>query len=145
MKAIFLDIDGVLNTQADWSKMYTLNPLCMSEFMAYAKRCMPVAVVLTSSWRKGYDGFESEKNSEPIQRLIDAFREKDIRVWGKTPDLGGRRATEIERYLDLYPEITEYIILDDNPEEFDKEIPGCFFVNPKRGFVYNRKMKFVKR
>ena len=49
LEAIFLDIDGVLNTQADWRKRYTLNPLCMNGFMAYAKRCMPIAVALTSS------------------------------------------------------------------------------------------------
>jgi histidinol phosphatase-like enzyme len=31
---IFLDVDGVLNTEADWArKVYSLNPKCVEQFL----------------------------------------------------------------------------------------------------------------
>jgi hypothetical protein len=39
LKYIFLDVDGVLNTEAEWKRMYALNPNCIRAFANAVKRC----------------------------------------------------------------------------------------------------------
>ncbi|MCI7106389.1 MAG: HAD domain-containing protein [Agathobacter sp.] len=141
-RVIFLDVDGVLNTKADWKRMYTLDSKCVSEFCHFAKR-MQVDVVLTSSWRTGYSGGDGT-DSEPICRLTEMLAKEGVRIIGKTPDLGKRRAAEVERYLYYHPEVTEYIIIDDDPAEFEKSIPGCYFVDAGMGFKDSKKIKLSK-
>jgi hypothetical protein len=51
---IFLDVDGVLNTEADWArKVYSLNPKCVDQFCRLLKSLPDPKVVLSSTWRNG--------------------------------------------------------------------------------------------
>ena len=69
VRVIFLDIDGVLNRRADWNRLYSLNDACIRSFLAFAKK-RHASVVLTSSWRNGFDVKVPENSSEPVRRLL---------------------------------------------------------------------------
>lgn len=51
---IFLDVDGVLNTTADWKqKVYSLNPKCIEIFRSLINKMDNPKIVLSSTWRNG--------------------------------------------------------------------------------------------
>ncbi len=51
---IFLDIDGILNTEADWArKVYSLNPACVKAFCGLLDNIPDPMIVLSSTWRNG--------------------------------------------------------------------------------------------
>lgn len=107
MKVLFLDIDGVLNTEntresiPHLQKDYTgLDGRLVDRYLKWLldKDC---EVVLSSDWRK-YEPFQ--------QHLI----ENGI-VWlDKTPVFNAHRGMEIAWWLNQHPEVTECAIIDDN-------------------------------
>ena len=51
---IFLDVDGVLNTETDWArKVYSLNKSCVDAFCRLVKSIPNPRIVLSSTWRNG--------------------------------------------------------------------------------------------
>lgn len=127
---VFLDIDGVLNTEADWKRLYTLNPKCVK---AFVKRYKGSKVVLTSSWKSGYSPLFSNC-SAPIQDLISALKDGGISVVGRIED--GPRGTMIAKYVkehNLKPD--NYVILDDDRSEFDRCPENLILINSKTGLV----------
>jgi len=124
MRILFLDIDGVLNSRGSlaywfyeqmagrvanahdrWCPILTNNYRhLLSELPADVK------VVLSSTRRSGRDLTE-------IQQL---FLDRDVcadRVIGKTPDSSSAiRGLEIQAWLDLHPEVTDFVILDDDSD-----------------------------
>ena len=65
---IFLDIDGVLNCKADWNKPYTINNKCLDNFVKLckdlSKKYGVVKIVLTSSWKEGFDIIDNIYNND---------------------------------------------------------------------------------
>ena len=133
---IFLDVDGVLNTEADWArKVYSLNPRCVAVFCKLLKSLHDPKVVLSSTWRNGIarDG----STAVHIDDLIKALAPAGIRTLDKTgiaPD--GSRTKEIDHYLRRHPK-DDYIILDDDPNLFDrkKDTPHLYCLNAKTGLT----------
>lgn len=119
MNAIFLDIDGVLNTQ---ESLYNHNfnqeveididkLLLLKELIDKTNSL----VVLSSSWRIGLtieDGIIKSKSDfhDDFLSLLDMY---GITLYDRTPSIEGNRAKEIHAYLKMHPEIDNYIILDD--------------------------------
>ena len=62
MSYIFLDIDGVLNKESDWRKMFTVNADCINEFCDFYNS-VGGRVILISTWKNGYYG----KNNPSMQ------------------------------------------------------------------------------
>ena len=116
---IFLDVDGVLNTEADWArKTYSLNSRCVAAFCELLNSLHDPKVVLSSTWRNGIarDG----TTAVHIDDLMNALAPAGIKSLDKTgvaPD--GSRTKEIEHYLRRHAE-DGYIILDDDPSLFDQ-------------------------
>ena len=116
---VFLDVDGVLNTEADWArKVYSLDSKCVDSFCKLLNSLHEPKVVLSSTWRNGIarDG----TTSVHIDDLIKALKPSGIKSLDKTgvaPD--GSRTKEIEHYLRRHSE-DSYIILDDDPELFEQ-------------------------
>lgn len=48
---IFLDIDGVLNKESDWSKPFSLNSDCIRRF---CEKNREARIILISSWKNGF-------------------------------------------------------------------------------------------
>lgn len=129
MKVIFLDIDGVLNVIP---KEYDdFGGIFHSNFIDNLRKIIDetnAKIVISSTWRFG--GF---------QRMKDMWKFRDYpgEVIGITPDLWRRsidedshekidRGHEIESWLNLHPEVDNYVILDDDND---------FLPNQRRNFV----------
>jgi len=50
---IFLDLDGVINCEADWAYPYTVRMMCVKSMAALVKE-LKADIVLTSSRRAGW-------------------------------------------------------------------------------------------
>jgi len=112
MKAIFLDIDGVLNSDA------TPNPrkfpyIVDQRLLARFKQLVDATgamVVLSSTWRV-----------DPVGLLAAKLFEVPFHdVCPDTP--GAPRCEEILAWLRAHPEVTRYVVLDDDDDCLD-ELP----------------------
>lgn len=133
---VFLDVDGVLNTEADWArKVYSLDSKCVYSFCKLLNSLNEPKVVLSSTWRNGIarDG----TTAVHIDDLIKALKPSGIKSLDKTgiaPD--GSRTKEIEHYLRRHTE-NSYIILDDDPELFEQRenTPHLYLTSSKTGLT----------
>lgn len=133
MKVIFLDIDGVLNSEQFWEEQtqsfrYTaaLNEGKTDDEISVVANFDPQAVallnqlvkqtdaeiVVSSTWRSDYN----------IQfKLRYAGIKKPM--YGITPFSKDRhRGTEIKKWLDDHPEVTNYVILDDDNDMLEEQM-----------------------
>ena len=139
MKYIFLDIDGVLNTQDSWIKLYQINKELVKNLALIVEKTN-AKIILTSSWRKGWD----ENNPTPqIKKLKEIFSEYNIKISGVTPDLKNRkRDDEIERYLYFNP-CDNFVIIDDDKNEFN-DLTKVYLVNAKVGLTLKDAKQIIK-
>jgi hypothetical protein len=125
MKVIFLDIDGVLNVMHSERDEY--GAIFHSNFVENLGRIIDetgAKIVISSSWR--HSG---------LQRMLDMWKFRNLpgEVIGITPDLWRQvegedfhermqRGHEIQVVLDLKPEITNYVILDDDEDMLPNQL-----------------------
>lgn len=115
MKALFLDVDGVLNSATFFAEnppmpVTSVDPRAIRRIRRVAE-ATGALVVLSSSWRK-----------QP--NLVDTLRTAGVPIHDITPTLTGlARCDEILAWLDEHPEVTSYAIIDDDP---DAEVGGHF-------------------
>lgn len=132
MRVLFLDIDGVLNstrtcvahggypmelthTEAfDWVAIKLLQRLCDSS---------GIQVVLSSAWRLTHDHKDVAK----------AF---DLPIIDRTPSLLGCRGDEIQHWLDNHVEVTNYAILDDDPDMLESQEPHFIHTRGSEGMTW---------
>jgi hypothetical protein len=151
MKIIFLDFDGVLNSAASF--LYedrkrsgkgrkhrqsfcpvneTLCHVCTSNFKHILDQVQNAQIVISSSWRTHYD-------LDWLRAKLEEYGIDGKRVIDKTPvvlpekmSMHVERGVEIKAWLDAHPEVTNFVILDDNyigPPFQDNHIdPGPNFV-----------------
>jgi hypothetical protein len=149
MKVIFLDIDGVLNSQA-WGQYG--HGLCdFDECSRDTLKWDPAAVanlrqivaetgaqiVVSSSWR-GY----KDKAVESWQRMFACYDWKDAPVIGETPDLNRMvngiyvsktRGDEVAEWLKHHPEVTHYVVIDDDADFHSGQT--CVFTDHRWGLT----------
>lgn len=109
MKVIFLDFDGVINDYLSFDQINDYNVEVLKRIINETN----AKVIVTSSnkyiWQIN-NNIEGFLNSNYIQRL----KEKGIDVVDCTPFVNHKREQEILSYLKNHPEITQYLILDDD-------------------------------
>ena len=140
---IFLDIDGVLNRSAQWTRMYSLDTKCIQYFcdLVHAIRGK---IILTSSWRTGFVATGSKDNLPQIKELEKTLAEYGVVISGKTPELNRRsRDKEIERYLYFNP-TSDYLIIDDDRGEYKTITEHNYFTDCSAGFT-ERDFKILKK
>lgn len=116
MKVLFLDIDGVLNSERSslacdgYPHSFVPDDLDKFDWIAVSlvrKLCnvASCSIVLSSSWRLQFT-------------VEEAVRALDLPIIGATPDHGDydSRATEIHAWLAAHPEVERYAIVDDIPQ-----------------------------
>lgn len=118
MKVVFLDVDGVLNCRNRWEHLdsvqgdihsgHKIDPLAVARLNQIAKGC---SVVVSSTWRFIYTPEELRGHLlrfglDPSIPLID----RTAREGGSTP----QRGREIQTWLANHPEVTAYVVLDDD-------------------------------
>ena len=107
----FLDIDGVLNTDDEFGT--TLNQEACNNLISLLKRIPTLRIVISSAWRsRGLNFVRSNLSRMGISRA---------KVIGATPmSFTNRiRGLEIQEYLDTHPEITNFVIFDDDQDMGD--------------------------
>jgi hypothetical protein len=127
MKIIFLDIDGVLNVmhrdRDEYGAIFHQNFVNNLETVINETGAK---IIISSSWRHG-----------GLQRMKDmwSFRNLPSEVIGITPDLWEEiegedfhekllRGHEIQMVLDANPEITSYVIFDDDDDILPSQLPN---------------------
>ena len=108
MKVIFLDIDGVLNTNSDREILNDKLKL-LSELVSKTG----ADVVLSSSWRYGWNQSELNQPGTRIYRLKQLLKDNDI-VIKDTIGLDLTKSMQIKNYLNTNM-ISNYVVLDDEP------------------------------
>lgn len=120
MKVIFLDIDGVLNSDEYFDKIEKLNIQGIQseidvEKIKLLKRALDetgAKVVLSSSWRY----------TRKVQNLKELLANFEIYT-ESTPYIHGKRGLEIKQWLLDNPEVEDFVILDDEIfESYDEEL-----------------------
>ncbi len=120
MKAIFLDVDGVLNSDEYFDKIKNLNiDGIQSEIDVEKIKLLNIAinetmakVVLTSSWRY-------TRNAQELRKLL---LEYGI-FTDSTPFIQNERGLEIKQYLSEHPDVEDFVIIDDEIfDSYDDEL-----------------------
>lgn len=133
MKVIFLDFDGVLNSQGSFlyednrrkrdakrSKKNgekgisgpvneTLCNVCTANFQFVLDQYKDVKIVLSTTWRTMFP-------MDWLKAKLQSYHIDSSRIIDKTPEhrMTGDRGQEISAWLDAHPEVTHYIVIDDN-------------------------------
>ena len=106
MKVIFLDIDGVLNSDSTPNPRkfpYIVDKRLLARFQELAIKT-GATVVLSSSWRV-----------DPVGRLAaKLYKVPFDDICPDTPD--APRCEEIQSWLRQHPEATRYVVLDDDDD-----------------------------
>ncbi len=146
MKVIFLDIDGVLNHENHYKwLMETDEPTPLQQVYPYSEfnpeSCKILnriidetgaKIVLSSSWR--LDG---------INRINSLFKHFGLpRLYDITPSLCERfgslcRGKEIDKWLNEHPEVTKYVILDDDTDMEEHQLPFFIKTDPYKDGLNN--------
>ena len=115
MKIIFLDIDGVLNSE---KYLRAFGGIGVSIDMSRLELIKEIVVatgaliVLSTSWREHWD--KDEAQCDNIGKEINKiFGLQGLEVFDKTPNLHYRREREIEEWLMLHPETENFVVIDD--------------------------------
>lgn len=120
MKVIFLDIDGVLNSDEYFDKIENLNVQGIESEIDVNKIILlkkaidetKAKVVLTSSWRY----------TKKAKSLKDLLLRYEIHV-DSTPFINNTRGLEIKKWLSDNPNVENYVILDDEIfDSYDEEL-----------------------
>ena len=124
---LFLDIDGVLNSEdyfysipADQLNDIPLDKRCVARVSRIIEATGAV-IVLTSSWRGGWDK-DPEKIREEGRVLNKIFAEYGMTIYDKTPvSTRGRRPVEIKEWMESCGErVRRYVIIDDYDFDWKK-------------------------
>ena len=139
-KAIFLDVDGVLNA---YNRIYDfawrlslklkISDFVRSHYDVFGVRTYRVFllwiivkftgadIVLSSSWRHGFMDQTKEKHGrqKELQKKLSWFGLTVVGVTGRVSSEGrySDRGLEIQEYLNKHNYITNYVVIDD--EKFD--------------------------
>ncbi len=119
-KVIFLDIDGVLNTDNRYEEenFVAINEKFVQN-LALIVHETKASIVLSSSWRYGledlYDYIGKEVDSN-IKLLVDTLKKYDMHIYGMTPirfNGANGRPFEIRAWLSDKSNVKNFVILDD--------------------------------
>ncbi len=110
-RVVFLDVDGVLNNYTTRQVLPAggigIDPVNVTNLNELIDR-VNVDIVLSSTWRLSY-------SLSSFNRLLERMGFKG-QVWERTIEIMAayNRGEEIQEWLDRHPEVTQFVILDDD-------------------------------
>jgi len=169
MNYIFLDVDGVLNNKkyllAHKDDDGTIDPENI-ELLAKLAHEFNCHIILSSSWKNGFKEnlepkyktiqlFDKTEIPSRCQRLLNSFKEYNLKLEGLTPnvvtpqDITWSRPFEIQKYIRTnLKENDNFVILDDDDDICNsmlKMFPNHFIqTNFETGFNLEHYDKAVK-
>lgn len=114
IKVIFLDVDGVLNSQEYWDRVGNafrerFNQIDVDKIVLLNQiiEATQAKIVISSCWRLLH-----------YEELLDILSKKGLvgEIIGMTPSLSLVRGLEIQKWLDGNPNVTRFVILDDSDD-----------------------------
>lgn len=142
---IFLDVDGVLNTNHDWWHVGELDERCVRQFAEYLHHSFPASrkrIFLTSSWNRGY--VSHGKCTPQVERLKQVLFAHGLRIYGKT-GYDDDRSSAVRRFIMKHHiDPATCIVIDDTPELFETALPrGCklYIMDSNKGFCTSKMCK----
>ena len=126
MKTIFLDVDGVLNCDETDDVIFGYMGIeyCAVKMLKEIVDATEAQIVLCSSWKEDWYKDEKDKQDRLANYLDKRLAEENLTIVDKTVDKVWNRGEGILNYLKEHPEITTWIILDDEIYD-DYEETGC--------------------
>lgn len=158
MKVIFLDFDGVLNSEGSFlyedrrRKKWkiqglkgpvseTLCNVCASNFQMILDKYPDVKVVISSTWRNLF-------TLDWLKEKLESYHISSNHVIDITSqDPGGNRGLEIQIWLNNRPEVTQYVIIDDNDWGITPLHPWSSFVKTEweAGMTYTNALEVIQK
>ena len=130
MKVIFLDIDGVLNTEETYDRIYRskgfigIYDVEIDNFrLEYLKQIIDqtdAKIVLSSSFRH----FFAKENNKIVptnlksKKVYDSFSKYGMEIYDITPTQKRSREEEIKSWLSNRDDVENFIIIDDDGDSF---------------------------
>lgn len=164
MNYIFLDVDGVLNSNRYMMKRYKIWkkyndqnkdwPLKYEKMKFIDKKAIRILakivkkskakVVLSSSWRYGFQNKSPEELDTQCRALYDALAKHNIYFAGLTnPYHDGYRALQIKDYIDEFlTKDDSFVIIDDELHTIHEVFPYNFIHTE---FEYGLQKKHIKQ
>lgn len=126
MKVIFLDFDGVLNSEASFRYEtrrkvldvgHTLSQVSCSNLQYILDQDPSVKLVISSTWRKVHTMPE-------LKNILNSYGINPSNVLDKTSSVfSGDRSHEITMWLEEHPGIIKFVILDDDSDVLNVKDP----------------------
>lgn len=114
--AVFLDVDGVLNTRTTVQRtpdFHTGIDDARVEILAKAvNKYADADMILSSDWK------DMREDEDDFCYLVSKLKKQGLTLTGKTTDHWNNRGEGILKYLEKHTEIEDYVILDDNIFDF---------------------------
>ena len=115
-RAVFLDVDGVLNTRTTVERTpdgyHGIDDARVEILAKVIGRNGNTELVLTSDWK------EMKPEADDFRYLVSKLEKQGLRLTGKTTDHWNHRGEGILNYLEEHPEIEEFVILYDQKFDF---------------------------
>lgn len=115
MKVIFLDFDGVLNSEryfhAHGYEGLMLDPACL-ERLKLLVGITDAKIVLSTSWREHWEKEKSNCSAIGLE-MNEIFKKYGLKIFDKTPFSGIDRESDIEEWLKRHPKTSNFVVLDD--------------------------------
>lgn len=141
-KYIFLDIDGVLNSEHTWDENGDQQSASIISDQ-YLKNLQKIVektdakLILSSSWRVYFGENINDPRHIMGIYLVTVLAKHNLKLHDMTPFVKGKfsneRGLEIKTYIDQH-KITDYVIIDDEEfSDFKKHIDMSRFIQTKFG------------
>lgn len=117
MKVIFLDVDGVLNCTTSKSRCMNYVGIDADKIRRLKEivDTTDAKIVLTTTWKDHYEVGAYKQIEKSAKYLNNKFRKYELKVYDKTSEKRWvDRALGIFNWLDEHPEVTHWLILDDD-------------------------------
>lgn len=150
MKVIFLDFDGVLNSEASFRYELrrknnripdSLSDVACSNLQYILEQDADIRIVISSTWRKMH-------TLEELRNFLGGRFVNGAKVIGKTPAVfSGDRGHEINLWLEDNPNVTKYVIIDDDESAATAVKPGIghfFQTTPEDGLLFKQAKAIAK-
>ncbi|MBE6959414.1 MAG: hypothetical protein E7448_01640 [Ruminococcaceae bacterium] len=115
MKVLFLDFDGVLNSEKYIRRTGLTGVVIDPVNMALLKQIIDATdarIVLSTTWREHWSQNPDECNSTG-REINEIFAEYGLQIFDKTPMIYPKRETEIQSWLESHPGVESFVVLDD--------------------------------
>lgn len=115
MKVVFLDFDGVLNGDDYVRRQGRFGLILDPEKLALLKKLIyatDAKIVLSTSWREHWSSMEEQCDSIGLE-MNRIFRSYQMEIYDKTPQLRFQREQAIYQWLQQYPQVENFVVLDD--------------------------------